>query len=184
MRGLAELVDDGAYNHLRGATIPQVSLPSTAGGDLNVCDTTTRFTVLFLYPMTGRPGVPLPEGWMEIPGAFGCTAQSCAYRDLAADFARLDASIRGVSTQPPEEQSEFAAREQIPYPLLSDAELSLTTLLALPTFIAAGRPRIKRASLIVDWNRRVRSILYPVRDPRANAAQTLTTVGAISMIVR
>jgi peroxiredoxin len=184
MSGAAQPADGGAYAHLFGKTIPKVRLPSTAGVDLEVCDPATRFTVLFVYPMTGTPGVPLPEGWMDIPGAFGCTAQSCAYRDQVADFALLDASIRGISTQPPEDQSEFAAREHIPYPLLSDADLALTRMMALPTFIAAGRPRLKRASLVVDRNRRVRRVLYPVNDPAANAAQTLAAVREISEIVR
>jgi peroxiredoxin len=178
MRGARKPVDDGAYDHLLGRGVPKLRLPSTTGGDLDVCDRNARFSVLFLYPMTGTPGVPLPEGWMEIPGAFGCTAQSCAYRDLVTDFAELGAAIRGISTQTAEEQSEFAAREHIPYPLLSDADLSLTRLLSLPTFMAAERPRLKRASVVVDRSRRVRRVIYPVEDPGANAAETLAAVRA------
>lgn len=167
--------DDGAYDHLVGAMIPQLFLPSTTGDGLELCDPVASFTVLFLYPMTGTPGRPLPEGWTEIPGAVGCTAQSCAYRDLIAEFEVLDASVRGVSTQTPEEQAEFAQRERIPYPLLSDADLRLTQRLALPTFSAGGKRRIKRASMIVRARRAVR-ILYPVADPSANAATMLAAL--------
>jgi peroxiredoxin len=169
-------IDDGAYEHLRGVTIPKLALPSTTGGELEVCDTTANFTVVFLYPMTGTPGKPLPEGWMEIPGAFGCTAQSCAYRDLVGEFAALRASVRGISTQTHEEQVEFSAREHIPYPLLSDEGLRLTRLLELPTFVADDSPRIKRASLVIDRDRRVVDVLYPVLDPASNAADSLAAL--------
>lgn len=168
--------DDDAYSHLQGATVPEIRLPTTTGTVIDVCDTLREVTVLFLYPMTGRPGHPLPDGWMEIPGAFGCTAQSCAYRDLVAEFEELDAAVRGISTQASEEQAEFALREHIPYPLLSDARLTLTTAMRLPTFIAGGKPRIKRASLVIDGDRSVHRVLYPVRDPAGNASATLRTL--------
>src|ERR687892_1401333 len=167
--------DDGAYDHVLGAAVPSVSLPSTTGATLDVCDPLAAFTVLFLYPMTGTPGKALPEGWTEIPGAVGCTPQSCAYRDLIAEFEALDASVRGISTQSPEEQAEFATREHIPYPLLSDSDLRLATTMALPTFEAGGKARLKRASFIVR-NRSVLRVLYPVLDPSANAGHTLTAV--------
>ena len=129
--------------------------------------------------MTGTPGKALPEGWTEIPGAVGCTPQSCGYRDLIAGFEAVDASVRGISTQTPEEQAEFATREHIPYPLLSDSDLQLATAMALPTFVAGERARLKRASLIVK-NRSVLRVLYPVLDPAANAAHTLTAVRELS----
>ena len=172
--------DYHAYDHLRGATIPELELPSTTGARLDLCDATKSFTVLFLYPMTGSPGRRLPQGWTEIPGAVGCTPQSCAYRDLIDAFAKLDTSVRGISTQTTDEQAEFAARENIPYPLLSDAELVLTRLLRLPTFIAGGKPRLKRASLVADRDRRVRRVLYPVLDPSANAAETLAALQEVA----
>jgi peroxiredoxin len=167
--------DDGAYDHVLGATLPSLLLPSTTGGSLDVCNPLAVFTVLFLYPMTGTPGQALPEGWTEIPGAVGCTPQSCAYRDLVAEFEALDASVRGISTQTPEDQAEFATREHIPYPLLSDSDLQLATAMALPTFVAGEKARLKRASLIVQ-NRSVLRVLYPVLDPAANAGHTLTAV--------
>jgi peroxiredoxin len=158
-----------------GATVPSLLLPSTSGGTLDVCDPVAAFTVLFLYPMTGTPGQALPEGWMEIPGAVGCTPQSCAYRDLIAEFEALDASVRGISTQTPEEQAEFASREHIPYPLLSDSDLQLATAMALPTFVAGEKARLKRASLIIG-KRSVQRVLYPVLEPAANAGQTLAAL--------
>jgi peroxiredoxin len=167
--------DDGAYDHVVGAIVPSLLLPSTTGGTLDICNAFAAFTVLFLYPMTGTPGQALPEGWTEIPGAVGCTPQSCAYRDLIAEFEALDASVCGISTQTPEEQAEFAARENIPYPLLSDSDLQLATAMALPTFVAGEKARLKRASLIVQ-NRSVLRVLYPVLWPAANAGHTLTAV--------
>jgi len=168
-------IDDGAYDHLFGVTVPKVALPATTGGALDVCDPLRPFTVLFLYPMTGTPGQPMPAGWMEIPGAVGCTAQSCGYRDLVHHFEALDASVRGISTQTPEEQAEFARREKISYPLLSDSELRLKDALQLPTFEAGGKSRIKRASLIIN-SRRIVRIIYPIIDPAGNAADTLSTL--------
>jgi peroxiredoxin len=167
--------DDGAYDHIMGAAVPSLLLPSTTGSTLDVCNAFAAFTVLFLYPMTGTPGQALPEGWTEIPGAVGCTPQSCAYRDLIAEFEALDASVRGISTQTPEEQAEFATREHIPYPLLSDSDLQLATAMALPTFVAGEKARLKRASLIVQ-NRSVLRVMYPVLEPAANAGHTLTAV--------
>jgi peroxiredoxin len=177
MRGTAQTTDDGAYGHLRAGTIvPEVTLPATTGRNLDVV-APTAFTVIFLYPMTGMPGQALPEGWLELPGAFGCSAQSCAYRDLRAVFSNVDATVYGVSTQSPAEQKEFSRREQINYPLLSDSEHLLVTALDLPLFEIKGHPaRIKRATLIVDRERVVRSVMYPVPDPSANARLALTTV--------
>jgi peroxiredoxin len=177
MSGIATPVPsaDGAYDHVLGSTVPQLDLPSTAGGRAEVCDPLATFTVLFLYPMTGTPGKPLPEGWMDIPGAFGCTPQACAYRDQLTSFEELDATVHGISTQTPAEQLEFSERERIPYPLLSDADLRLTTALRLPTFEAGGKARLKRASLIVR-ERRVIRVLYPVTDPAGNALETLTVL--------
>jgi peroxiredoxin len=174
------LVDDGAYEHVVGTALPDIRLPSTTGGEVDICDTSRRFTVVFVYPMTGTPGVPLPEGWAEIPGAVGCTAQSCGYRDQVAGFEVFDAAVRGISTQTPDEQAEFAAREHITYPLLSDAELRLTQLLRLPTFVAGGRARLKRASMVVDESRRVRHVLYPVPDAAADATEALAALRGIA----
>jgi peroxiredoxin len=177
MKGTPQHVDDGAYDHLcAGMVIPALRLPATSGEPLDVV-ASHPFTVLFLYPMTGVPGEPLPEGWLELPGAFGCTAESCAYRDLIEEFALAGAAVHGVSTQTPQEQLEFAAREHITYPLLSDSEQLLVDALSLPLFQAGDLPpRIKRATLIVDRRRVLREVIYPVPDPAANAQQALAAV--------
>lgn len=176
-RGTAQTVDDGAYAHLReGAIVPEIALPATTGESLDVV-AATPFTVLFLYPMTGVPGRPLPDGWLELPGAFGCTAESCGYRDLAEELARAGATIHGVSTQSAAEQKEFAEREHIGYPLLSDERRRLVDGLRLPLLHVPGHPpRIKRATLIVDRERRLLEVMYPVPDPAANAAEALASI--------
>ncbi|MDQ3766858.1 MAG: peroxiredoxin [Actinomycetota bacterium] len=177
MKGTAQTIDDGAYSHLRvGTVVPEVKLPATTEEALDVV-APSAFTVIFFYPMTGTPGEPLPDGWLGMPGAFGCTAESCAYRDMGEAFARVGATVYGVGTQTPSEQRAFTEREHINYPLLSDSQHRLVNALRLPLFQAGGQPpRIKRATLIVDGKRVLREIMYPVPDPSANAAHALTAV--------
>ena len=176
MTGTSQTIDDGAYDHLRvGMAVPDVQLPATTGETLNVV-ASSAFTVIFLYPMTGIPGQPMPEGWLELPGAFGCTAESCAYRDLIEYFARLDVTVHGVSTQTTSEQREFAERERISYQLLSDSEHRLVDALELPLLRVGGPSRIRRATLIVDRKRVLREVMYPIPDPAANAEQALAAV--------
>src|SRR4051794_39830790 len=143
-------VDDGAAAHLDGASVPAVRLPSTHGGELDLAEVAARpgRLVVYVYPRTGTPGEALPEGWDEIPGARGCTPQSCAFRDHVAEFAALGATLLGVSAQSPEDQAEFAARESIPYPLLSDAGLALARELRLPTFEAGGLTLYRRRTVV------------------------------------
>jgi peroxiredoxin len=181
MQGTAQTVDDGAYAHLREAmTLPEVALPATTGGSRDVV-AATPITVLFLYPMTGVPGRPLPDGWLELPGAFGCSAESCGYRDLAGELARAGATIHGVSTQTTAEQKEFAEREHIGYPLLSDSRHRLVDALRLPLLqVPVQPPRIKRATLIVNRDRKLLDVMYPVPDPSANAAEALASVQRLS----
>jgi peroxiredoxin len=172
--GTRQTRDDGAYEHLTvGLEVPRIRLPATTGERLDVV-AAAPITVAFLYPATGVPGQPLPDGWTEIPGAYGCTAESCRFRDLSAEFAAAGAALRGISTQTPQEQAEFAAREGIDYPLLSDHGLGLVDALRLPTF-AVGRqpPRIRRATLIIGADRRLRAVLYPVADPAGHADHVL-----------
>src|SRR3954467_12823265 len=110
-------VDDGAADHLAGLSVPAVRLPSTHGGEVDLARAAAGpgQLVVYVYPRTGTPGEPLPEGWDEIPGARGCTPQSCAFRDHVAEFAALGATLLGVSAQSAADQAEFAARESIPY---------------------------------------------------------------------
>jgi peroxiredoxin len=126
----------------------------------------------YVYPRTGTPGEPLPAGWDDIPGARGCTPQSCAYRDGLAEFKRLDAAVVGISAQNPDEQREFAEREHIPFPLLSDKTLRLAQALSLPTFEAAGMTLYRRLTLIVDAGT-ITKAFYPVFPPDRDAAAVL-----------
>lgn len=159
--------DDGAADHLPGLELPSVALPSTLPYALGAA-----CLIAYVYPRTGVPGLPLPEGWDEIPGARGCTPQSCAYRDSLAGFERLGASVIGISAQSPAEQAEFAAREHIPFPLLSDEDLYLAAALRLPTFEVDGMTLYRRLTLIGE-SRRIVKAFYPVFPPDRNAAEVL-----------
>lgn len=178
--GTRQTVDDGAYDHLaRGGMVPEISLPATTGQHLDVV-ADSRWTVLFLYPATGTPGQPLPDGWLQTPGAYGCTAESCGFRDLLADLDEAGAHVRGVSTQTAAEQAAFSSRERIGYPLLSDHEHRLVEALDLPTFTAGGSPpRIRRATLLVDNDRQIRDVLYPIPDPGGHAAEVVERLGRL-----
>lgn len=176
-KGTAQTLDDGAYDHLRiSRSLPEVRLPATTGELLDIV-AASAFTVIFLYPMTGTPGQSLPEGWLELPGAFGCSAESCGYRDLGRAVRSYGRHRLRVSTQTTSQQREFAERERLNYPLLSDSEHRLVDALKLPLLEVAGHPpRIKRATLIVDHERVVREVMYPVPDPGANAAEAMAAV--------
>ena len=165
-------VDDGAADHLPGRAVPVERLHSTLGGHLDLGEVARRLAVIYIYPATGVPGVALPEGWDEIPGARGCTPQSCAFRDHVLELAAYGAAVVGLSAQPPEEQREFAEREHIPYPLLSDPELRLEGTLGLPTFQAGGRRYYRRLTFIAQEGRIVK-VFYPVFPPNQNASRVL-----------
>jgi peroxiredoxin len=165
-------VDDGAADHLEGTEVPEISLASTQGGSLDLAQLARERLVAYVYPRTGVPGQPLPEGWDDIPGARGCTPQSCAFRDTLAQFEAQGSELAGISTQSPDEQREFAAREHIPFPLLSDADLKLATALRPPTFSAGGMTLYKRLTFIAEAGRIVK-VFYPVFPPHRNAAEVL-----------
>lgn len=169
-------VDDGAAAHLLGLDLPGVALPSTLGGLLDIRDAAHDLRVVYVYPRTGRPGEPLPAGWDEIPGARGCTPQSCAFRDHVSDLAAHSASVVGISAQSPAEQQEFAQREHIPYPLLSDSELRLAETLGLPTFEVAGMTLYRRLTFIARAAR-IQKVFYPVFPPELNASDVLAWLG-------
>ncbi|HWX43951.1 MAG TPA: peroxiredoxin [Solirubrobacteraceae bacterium] len=165
-------VDDGAANHLPGREVPRVPLSSTLGDQLDLGAATDRLAVVYVYPRTGVPGEPLPPGWDEIPGARGCTPQSCAFRDHVLELAAYGASVLGLSGQPHHQQREFAGREHIPFPLLSDPDLRLAEILGLPTFEAAGR-RFYRRLTFVARERRIAKVFYPVFPPHRNPSEVL-----------
>jgi peroxiredoxin len=164
--------DDGAADHLPGLPVPSLALPSSSGGTADLAELAAQRLVAYVYPRTGTPGEPNPVGWDDIPGARGCTPQSCAYRDSLAEFGRLGASVVGVSAQSAAEQAEFAAREHIPFPLLSDSELKLAGSLGLPTFEAAGMTLYRRLTLIAEAGTIVKAF-YPVFPPDHDAAEVL-----------
>jgi peroxiredoxin len=165
--------DDGAADHLAGIEVPELELPSTLDRGINLTELTQGTLVAYVYPRTGFPEQPSPTGWDDIPGARGCTPQSCAFRDSLAEFSALGATVVGISTQPPEEQREFAERERIPFALLSDSGLRLAEQLRLPTFTADGMTLYKRLTFIAEAGEIARAF-YPVFPPNRNAAEVLT----------
>jgi peroxiredoxin len=170
--GLPVPEDDGAAAHLTGMTLPELRLPATLGGSMNLAEAALERLIAYVYPRTGTPGEPSPAGWDDIPGARGCTPQSCAYRDSLAEFSSLGATVIGISAQGPGEQAEFAGREHIPFPLLSDSGLSLALELRLPTFEAGGMTLYKRLTLVAEKGK-VTKVFYPVFPPDRNAAEVL-----------
>lgn len=170
---LPEPVDDGACDHLAGLPLPAVALLSTRGGQVALDALPAGRSVIFCYPMTGQPGVALPTGWDDIPGARGCTPQTCAFRDLHADFAAIGAGIYAVSTQEPIYQREMAERLHLPYPVLSDVAYVFTDALRLPTFRAADGPRLIRRLTMVVRDGRIEHVFYPVFPPDRSAEPVL-----------
>lgn len=176
-------VDDGACDHLAGAALPiGLALPATDGSMVDLSVWTVSPTVLFFYPRTGVPGEPPNLGyngeeWDAIPGARGCTPQSCGFRDLYGELRALGVRVFGVSTQTTAFQREFKARNRLPFELLSDAELNLTRAMRLPTFVfpvESGGPNtlIKRMALYAEGGV-IRKVWYPVFPPDRNAAEVL-----------
>jgi peroxiredoxin len=153
--------------------LPSLVLPTTVGGDIDLGVAAAETLVLYVYPRTGVPGKPMPEGWDEIPGARGCTPQNCAFRDLHGELRARGATVYGCSTQPLEEQREFAVRERIPYPLLSDSEIRLGEDPGLPTFVVDGARLYKRITLIVRGTE-ISDVIYPIFPPGSDAAEALS----------
>jgi peroxiredoxin len=165
--------DDGTCAHLRGKQLPALSLPSTSHRMVNLAEISKTLTVFFFYPRTGRPEAPVPAGWDQIPGARGCTPQSCGFRDHYAEFQQLGVQVFGVSSQTTEYQKEFITRNQIPYEILSDENFSLTEALKLPTFDYNSMRLIKRLALFVK-DSVIQKVFYPVFPPDKNAEEVLT----------
>ena len=170
--GLPVPDDDGAAAGLLGMSVPSLRLASTRGGDLDLAEAARERVVVYIYPRTGRPDEPPPDGWDAIPGARGCTPQSCAFRDHLADLTGLGASVIGLSAQSTIDQREFAEREHIPYPLLSDPTLRLAQALGLPTFTAAGMRLYRRLTFVASRGR-IEKVFYPVVSPDRNAHDVL-----------
>jgi peroxiredoxin len=165
-------VDDGAARHLPGSRLPSIALPSTDGGTVDLSALSGR-SVVYAYPRTGQPGVPNPEGWDLIPGARGCTPQSCSFRDHAAELRTLGVHhLFGLSTQTTAYQREAAERLHLPFALLSDEALLLTRALRLPTFETGGMTLLKRVTLIID-DAVITHVFYPVFPPDRNAGEVV-----------
>ena len=164
--------DDGAAAHLAGAAIPSINLPATTGEVLDLSQLGPR-AIVYVYPMTGTPGVPLVDGWDQIPGARGCTPESMGFRDHFEELAGLGAQVFGLSVQSADEQGEAAIRLGLPFPLLSDSGLVLAERLHLPTFTAAdGVVRYRRLTLVLNAGR-IEHVFYPVFPPDRHAAEVL-----------
>ena len=164
--------DDGAADHLAGATVPDIALPATDGTSVNLATLVGR-TVVYAYPRTGRPGEPsLVDDWDLIPGARGCTPETCGFRDHHADLAEAGAGVLGLSTQDTAYQRELADRLALPFPILSDERLELTRAMRLPTFDVAGQTLLKRLTLLVA-DGRIERVWYPVFPPDGHAAEVL-----------
>ncbi len=170
--------DDGAARHLIGAALPPVNLLATNDAMVTLAELSGR-TVVFGYPRTGEPGkIALVDDWDMIPGARGCTPQTCAFRDLFADLKAAGAQhVFGLSTQSNAYQSELAGRLHLPFPVLSDEALELTHALNLPTMEVAGLVMIKRLALIID-DGRITHVFYPVFPPDRNAGDVLAWLKA------
>ncbi len=175
-------VDDGAADHLRGAAVPSLALASTSGASVDLARLAAAPAVLFFYPRTGGRGKSSGPAWDLIPGARGCTPQSCGFRDLHAEFRARGVTVAGISTQTPGYQREFVERNHVPFALLSDADLALTRALRLPTFewaapdwLAGGdgpTTLIKRMAWYVEGGR-IAHVWYPVFPPDKNAETVL-----------
>ncbi|MER6075781.1 winged helix-turn-helix transcriptional regulator [Streptomyces sp. NPDC001817] len=166
---------------LVGHRVPELELAGPEGAPVDPVATDRTWTVLYCFPGAYAPGGhDYPPGWGQIPGARGCTLESCTYRDRMADFAERDVRVHGVSTQRPDQLATFAEHERIAFPLLSDADLQLAAALRLPTFRAAGVDRLKRLTLVLDSSRTVRGVLYPLDDPAGSVDDALALVDSLS----
>ena len=164
--------DDGACDHLAGMKLPPVALQSTGGRKVDL-STLKSTTVVYIYPRTGRPDQEVPPGWNGIPGARGCTPQSCAFRDHYQELKGAGASnVFGLSTQDTAYQQEAVERLHLPFGLLSDERLKFARALKLPTFDVAGMRLIKRMALIAR-DATIEKVFYPVFPPDRNAGDVL-----------
>ena len=169
--------DDGAARHLAGMRMPDLALPATDGTDVNLASLPGR-SVVYIYPRTGVPGVDPPEGWDLIPGARGCTPQSCSFRDHFGELKALGvARVFGLSTQDTAYQQEAVARLHLPFPVLCDEKLALAAALRLPTFGAAGMTLLKRMALVID-DGAITHVFYPVFPPDRSAADVVAWLRA------
>ena len=171
--GLPVPVDDGAAGHLPGRAVPALTLPATDGRQVAIDALGSGRTVVYIYPMTGRPGVDLPEGWDDIPGARGCTPESCAFRNLHAELLAAGAAqVFGLSSQSSEYQREAVDRLHLPFAMLSDEPLALAGALRLPTFTVDGMTLYRRLTMVIT-DGVIEHVFYPIFPPDQHAQEVL-----------
>ncbi|NKX54999.1 peroxiredoxin [Arthrobacter mobilis] len=166
--------DDGAAAHLPGLAMPALALPTSSGGAVDLADLGPGRTVIYLYPLTGRPGADLPEGWDAIPGARGCSTEACDFRDHFQLLRQAGAGrVYGMSSQDPAYQDEVVQRLRLPFVMLSDEALALAEALTLPTFAAPGHARLYARLTLVVHGGVIEHVFYPVFPPNTHAQQVL-----------
>jgi peroxiredoxin len=163
--------DDGAADHLLGTMLPQLTLDSSQG-PVSLREFGSELLVISIYPRTGRPDRPTPAGWDAVPGARGCTPESCGFRDHADELGELGALVAGLSAQTLDDQLEFAERNQIPYPIIADPDLRLGKALRLPTFEFEGDALYMRITLFVQACA-IAKVFYPVFPPDKAADEVI-----------
>ncbi len=178
--GLPVPVDDGACKHLTGTRMPSISLRSTNGRYMDVAEVSRQRAVFFFYPETGKPGNTIPVSWNDIPGARGCTPQSCSFRDHYQEFREMGFDVFGVSGQNLGEQIDFGRRNSLPYELLNDSDFRLTKALRLPTFEFQSKTFVKRLALVLERSE-ILKVFYPVFPPNRNADEVLRYLRSISL---
>jgi peroxiredoxin len=164
--------DDGSARHLKGMAMPDLELMSTSNRRVNLSKISAPRLIVYAYPRTGEPGKPSPPGWDDIPGARGCTPETCGFRDHHKDLAKLHAEVFGVSTQDTPYQQEMVKRLEVPFEVLSDEHLALTKALRLPTFTVEGMTLLKRLTLVIR-NGRIEHVFYPVFPPDTHAEEVI-----------
>lgn len=165
--------DDGAADHLPGIAVPDLALPSTAGGTVELASPEPGRTILYIYPLTGRPGEDIPDGWNAIPGARGCTTEACGFRDHHGELLAAGAvRVFGMSSQDTDYQREVVERLRLPFSMLSDTGFRLAEELNLPTFQGQGKVLYKRITLVIR-DRAVEHAFYPVFPPDRHAGEVL-----------
>jgi peroxiredoxin len=164
--------DDGGARHLKGMALPDLELPSTGNRRVNLSTVSAPRIVIYAYPMTGRPDRQLPQGWDDIPGARGCTPETCGFRDHHKDLAKLHADVFGISTQDTAYQQEMVKRLEVPFEVLSDERMAFARALNLPTFTVDGMTLLKRLTIVARRGR-IEHVFYPVFPPDAHAEEVI-----------
>lgn len=172
--GLPVPQDDGAADHLPGMAVPALTFTASDGKRVNIAELGGGRSVIYLYPMTGVPGVALPSGWDEIPGARGCSTEACDFRDHFAELTAAGVtSVYGFSSQDPAYQAEVVERLRLPFTMLSDENFELASAIGLPTFAAEGHDRLYSRLTLVLRDGTIEHVFYPIFPPNTHAQQVL-----------